>query len=97
MAKVNDDRPLKEYNVPWNEEPHSSIVNPVIVNKNFELDPPLLSMVEYNQFCGSPTDDPNLHLSIFIKFCDTLKCKGVNPIATRFILSPFSLRDRSKE
>lgn len=76
----NDNRPLKEYNVPSNEEPHSSIFHPSIEANNFELKLSLLSMLHHNQFSSALTHDLNLHVSIFVEFCDTIKCNGVYSI-----------------
>src|ERR1051325_7098209 len=54
------------------------------------------SAVQQNQFSGAPTDDPNLHLSVFVQYADTVKANGVNPEAIRLRLFPFSLRDRAR-
>lgn len=37
--------------------------------------------MQKNQFSGNPAEDPNLHLSVFIQFVDTLKSNGVDPEA----------------
>src|ERR1043165_2116263 len=89
-------RPLKDYAVPSQAEPHNSIVAPTIARNDFELKPSLLSAVQQNQFSGSPTDDLNLHLSVFVQYADTVKANGVNPEAIRLRLFPFSLRDRAR-
>ncbi|XP_045791784.1 uncharacterized protein LOC123886512 [Trifolium pratense] len=90
------ERPLKDYAVPSEEEPHSSIAPPNIEARNFELKPALLQIVQQNQFSGSPTEDPNLHLSVFVQYADTIKANGVEPEAIRLRLFPFSLRDRAR-
>jgi len=41
-------------------------------------------------------EDPNLHLSIFLEMCDTLKLNGVSIEAIRLQLFPFSLKDKVK-
>ena len=82
MADVpNPPRALKEYAVPSQAEPHNSIAAPAIARNDFELKPSLLSAVQQNQFSGSPTDDLNLHLSVFVQYTDTIKANGVNPEA----------------
>ncbi|CAJ2652576.1 unnamed protein product [Trifolium pratense] len=48
------------------------------------------------EFSGSPTEDPNLHLSVFVQYADTIKANGVEPEAIRLRLFPFSLRDRAR-
>ena len=88
-------RPLKFYAIP-SYEPHNSIAAPAIEANNFELKPSLLSAVQQNQFSGSPTEDPNLHLSVFLQYADTVKANGVSPEAIRLRLFPFSLRDRAR-
>jgi len=63
---------------------------------NFELRPALISMVQKFQFGGSPMEDPNLHFSIFLEVCDTLKLNGVSIDAIRLWLFPFSLKDKAR-
>ena len=96
MAEGPQNRPLKYYAIPSQEEPHNSIVAPAIEANNFELKPSLLSAVQQNQFPGNPTEDPNLHLSVFLQYADTVKANGVSPEAIRLCLFPFSLRDRAR-
>ncbi|CAJ2646738.1 unnamed protein product [Trifolium pratense] len=96
MAEEPQNRPLKSYAIPSQEEPHNSIAAPAIEANNFELKPSLLSAVQQNQFSGNPTDDPNLHLSIFLQYADTVKANGVSPEAIRLRLFPFSLRDKAR-
>ncbi|CAJ2651912.1 uncharacterized protein LOC123905413 [Trifolium pratense] len=96
MAEVPQERPLRSYATPSQEEPHNSIAAPAIEANNFELKPSLLSAVQQNQFSGNPTDDPNLHLSIFLQYADTVKANGVSPEAIRLRLFPFLLRDRAR-
>ena len=67
MAEGPQERPLRSYAIPSQQEPHNSIAAPAIEANNFELKPSLLSAVQQNQFSGNPTDDPNLYLSIFLQ------------------------------
>ena len=46
MAEDQNQRPLKDFAQPSNEEPSSSIVNPIIPANNFELKPSLLQLVQ---------------------------------------------------
>ena len=89
-------RPLKSYAIPSQEEPYNNFVAPPIEANNFELKPSLLSVVQQNQFFGGSIDDPNLHLSMFLQYADTVKNNGVNQEAIRIRLFPFSLRDRAQ-
>jgi len=41
-------------------------------------------------------EDPNLHLSIFLEVCDTLKLNGVSTNAICLGLFPFSLKDKGR-
>ena len=66
MAERPQNLPLKYYVVPLQAEPHNNIASPAINRNDFELKPSLLSVVQQNQFSDSPTDDPNLHLSVFM-------------------------------
>jgi hypothetical protein len=56
---------LKEYATPSREEPHVIIVYPTVEGNNFEIKSALIYLVQQNQFFGSPTEDPNLHVSNF--------------------------------
>jgi hypothetical protein len=63
---IQNNTPLKYSVNPSQEEPHNNIVAPAIYRNDFELKPSLLSVVQQNQFSGSPIDNPNLHLSVFL-------------------------------
>jgi len=41
------------------------IAYPTVEGNNFEIKPALFNLVQQNQFSGSPTEDPNLHISTF--------------------------------
>ena len=47
-------------------------------------------------FHGLPSENLNMHLTNFIKVCDTIKYNGVNEEALRMRLFPLSLGDRFK-
>ena len=96
MAENRDRRPLKEFAQHFDEEPSSSIVNPLIPANNFELKPSLLQLVQQNQYAGLATENPNQHLKVFIQLADTFKSNGASPDAIRLRLFPFSLRDRAR-
>jgi len=74
------------------EESYAIIVYPTVEGNNFEIKPALIYLVQQNQFSGSPTEDPNLHVSNFLRISGTLKA---NQQAVRLHLFPFSLRDRA--
>lgn len=37
-----------------------------------------MHLVQQEQFRGSPTEDPNLHISNFLQLCDTIKTNGAS-------------------
>src|SRR4030043_447589 len=90
-----ENRTLKEYATPSTEEPQAVIVYPAVEANNFEIKLALLNIVQQNQCSRLPTEDPNLHLSSFLRVCGTLKANGVTSEAIRLHLFPFSLRDRA--
>jgi len=60
-----EERALKEYAIPSSDEPYAVIMYPTVEDNNFEIKPALIYLVQQNQFFGSPTEDPNLHISTF--------------------------------
>ena len=50
-------------------ENYSRIRRQSIDANNFELKPSLISMIQQQQFSGHPFEDPNGHLSNFLKLC----------------------------
>jgi len=84
-------RTLWDFITPKVQGISSSIARPTVDVNNFELRPALISMVQQSQFGGSPMEDPNFHLSIFLEVRDTLKLNGVSTDAIRLRLLPFSL------
>jgi len=88
------ERTLKEYATPSTDEPQAIIVYPTVKGNNFEIKPTLLNLVQQNQFSGSPAEDPNLHISTFLRLSGTLKA---NQETVRLHLFPFSLRDRASD
>ena len=52
----------------------------------------IISLVQENQFFGSPIEDLNLHISTILRLSGTL---NANQEAVRLHLFPFSLGDRA--
>lgn len=73
MAVQDENKPLKDYAAPSTRGMRSSIRRPPIEVNNFELKPTLLSMIQQNEFEGAPREDLNLHLKVFLAFCEFLK------------------------
>jgi len=68
-----EERALREYAIPSSSEPYAVIVYPTVEANDFEMKPALIYLVQQNQFSGSPTEDPNFHISTFLKLSGTLK------------------------
>lgn len=91
--QVVNTKPLKDYVIPTEEEPHCSIVPPLILENNFKLKLSLIGMVQQNQFTGLPSEKPKLHLSIFIDNCGTVKANDIDQNVIHLRLFPFSFID----
>ncbi|XP_068651585.1 uncharacterized protein [Aristolochia californica] len=87
---------LKDYVRLVVNDNYSGIRCQTINANNFELKPALISMVQQAQFSRSPIDDPNIHLTMFLEICDTVKINGVTEDTIRLRLFPFSLRDKDR-
>ncbi|KAK9726036.1 hypothetical protein RND81_05G185900 [Saponaria officinalis] len=76
---------------------NSSIKRPAIEANNFELKTSFIQFIQQDQFSGSPAENPNEHLNIFLENCDTVKLNGVSEDVIHLRLFPHSLRGRAKE
>ena len=91
------DRAIRDYAVPMLHGLHPSIVRPEIQAQQFELKPVMFQMLQtVGQFSGMPTEDPHLHLRLFMEVSDSFKLHGVTEEALRLKLFPYSLRDRAR-
>jgi len=88
-------RTLRDYVTPGAHSETPGITIPPVAAHNFELKPALISVVQQSQFGGLPMEDPNLHLSVLVEVCDTLKINGASTDTIRLRLFPFSLRDKA--
>ena len=68
-----EERTLKEYATPSTEESYAIIVYTTVEGNNFKIKPSFIYLVQQNQFFGSPIEDPNLHVSNFLRLSGTLK------------------------
>lgn len=73
---------IREYFKPVVNDNYIGIARQTINANNFELKPALINMVQQNEFGGSPLDDPNVHLAMFLKICDTVKMNNVSADTT---------------
>ncbi|CAH9141668.1 unnamed protein product [Cuscuta epithymum] len=88
-------KPLYDYVTPPVDE-HDSVIPPEVNMNQFEIKPAIIHMVSNDQFGGAPTEDPNNHITKFLRACNTFKINGVPSDAVRLRLFPFSLRDRAQ-
>lgn len=95
MQCGNQQRAIRDYFKPVINNNYSGIARQTINANNFELKPTLINMVQQNQFGGSPLEDPNIHLAMFLEVCDSVKINGVSEDTIRLRLLPFSLRDKA--
>jgi len=82
-------RTLMDFVTPGVQGIASSIAPPNVDANNFELKSALISMIQQSQFGGTPLEDLNLHLSVFLEVYDTLKLNRISTDAIRLRL--FSL------
>ena len=74
----------------------TAIRRPPIQANNFELKSVTVQMLQNILFHGLPLENPNMHLTIFLEVCDTIKYNGVTEEALRLRLFPLSLGDIAK-
>ena len=89
-------RAIQDYIWPVVNDNYSGIARQTIGANNFELKPTLISMVQQNQFGGSPLEDPNVHLPTFLEICSIVKMNNVSEDTIRLRLFPLSLRDKAR-
>ena len=76
---------------------HLGIVRPDVQADNCELKPVMFQMLQtVGQFNYLPSEDPHLHLKLFLEVNDAFKIAGALQEALRLRLFPFSLRDRTR-
>ncbi|KAH9704245.1 hypothetical protein KPL70_011377 [Citrus sinensis] len=95
---ANDrDRAIRDYAVLTPQAIHPGIVRPDVQADNCELKPVMFQMLQtVGQFNYLPSEDPHLHLKLFLEVSDAFKIAGASQEALRFRLFPFSLRDRAR-
>ncbi|KAA3473374.1 transcription factor MYB34 [Gossypium australe] len=72
------DRAIRQYVVPFFNELNMGIRRPKIEASQFELKPVMFQMLQtMGQFSGMPTEDPHIHLRLFMEVSDSFKITGV--------------------
>jgi len=87
---------LRKYSIP---AVANMPVGPAVTtgNRNFELRPELIMIVQANSFYGFPSEDANAHLQHFLELCNTIFIKNVAPNIIRLHLFSFSLVGKAKQ
>lgn len=88
----NNNKTLKDFVALIAQGLYSSIRRPVVEVNNFKWKPALLFIVQKNQFRGSLMEDPNLHLLVFLEYCNTLKLNGIIYCKLSFLDASFQAR-----
>ncbi|XP_075492512.1 uncharacterized protein LOC142530565 [Primulina tabacum] len=88
--------PIRDQFRPVINNHYSGIARGTINANNFELKLALIIMVQQNQFAGTATSDPHVHLRTFLEITDTVKINNVSDDIIRLRLIPFSLRDQAR-
>ncbi|XP_075500193.1 uncharacterized protein LOC142538778 [Primulina tabacum] len=88
--------PIRDHFRPVINNHYSGIARGTINANNFELKPALINIVQQNQFAGTATSDPHVHLRTFLEITDTVKINNVPDDIIRLRLFPFSLRDQAR-
>ncbi|XP_019158518.1 PREDICTED: uncharacterized protein LOC109155287 [Ipomoea nil] len=87
---------MSDYLAPDVEE-HGSINIPNVEGSNFAIDPAILNMAASDRFGGTPTEDPNAHITKFLRLSGTFKMNGVTQNVVRLRLFPFTLKDMADD
>ena len=76
---------------------NTGIRRPDIEATQFELKPVMFQMLQtVGQFSSMPTEDPHLHLRLFMEVSHSFKITGVTEDTLRLKLFSYSLRDRAR-
>ena len=87
-------RTLGSYGNPTTAAYGSSICIPSIKVGSFELNPPLIVMVQQNcQYSDLPQEEPTEFLAQFLQIADTVRDKKVDQDVYRLLLFPFAVKD----
>ncbi|KAL2471363.1 Uncharacterized protein Adt_39499 [Abeliophyllum distichum] len=90
--------PMAQFLAPAAAPDRSSIVYPAFGRNDFQLRADLINLFSNQmQFYGKTTENPNTHLSRFLRMCQNFQFQGVNEDAIRLRLFPYTLRDGALE
>jgi len=67
--EVMANKSIREFSAPTTDNIR---MGPAVeIDRNFELKPRLINMVQANQFCGKAHEDASAHLQHFLEICST--------------------------
>ncbi|KAL2525542.1 Uncharacterized protein Adt_10596 [Abeliophyllum distichum] len=90
--------PMAQFLTPAAAPDRSSIVYPAFGRNDFQLRADLINLFSNHlQFYGKTNENPNTHLSRFLRMCHNFQFQGVNEDAIRLRLFPYTLRDGALE
>ncbi|XP_022855423.1 uncharacterized protein LOC111376682 [Olea europaea var. sylvestris] len=97
--EINEgDLPVSMFLTPIAALMRSSIVYPDFGVNNFQIRPDWINLMSNTlQFYGLPQENPNTHISRFLRNCQNFHALGVNEDAIKLRLFPFTLRDAALE
>jgi hypothetical protein len=90
------ERTIREFFAPSNTNVPTGLTT-TVGDRNFELKPALINMVQANPFSGKPNEDATAHLQHFLEVCRTFTICGVTDDAIRLRLFLFSLLGKAKQ
>ncbi|XP_022873169.1 uncharacterized protein LOC111392139 [Olea europaea var. sylvestris] len=99
QREVNEgDLPVSMFLTPIAAPARSSIVYPDFGLNNFQIRADWINLMSNTlQFYGLPHENPNTHISRFLRNCQNCHAPGVNEDAIKLRLFPYTLRDAALE
>ncbi|KAL2481220.1 Uncharacterized protein Adt_34186 [Abeliophyllum distichum] len=86
--------PMAQFLTPAAAPDRSSIVYPAFGRNDFQLRANLINLFSnHMQFNGKATENPNTHLSRFLRMCHNFQFQGINEDAIRLRLFSYTLRE----
>ncbi|KAL2531697.1 Uncharacterized protein Adt_05048 [Abeliophyllum distichum] len=90
--------PMAQFLTPEATPDRLSIVYPAFGRNDFQLRADLINLFSNHlQFCGKVNENPNTHISRFLRMSHNFPFQGVNEDAIRLRLFPYTLRDEALE
>ena len=91
------DRAIRDYAVLTPQFVHPGIVRPEVEAINFEFKLVMFQMLQtVGQFNGLPSEDPHLHLKLFLEVSDAFKITEATQDTLRLRLFPHSIRNPTR-